>query len=226
MSPTSLGPSLEPAAVGRVSPNPVDDGPGLTVHWRLRPRAPHGVARVGASCSYRRRKSQVGDSIKNMHHFHARLNRRRRRVGTHRVDQEPAAGRGRLSARAGRCQQRLHRQSFRAGRAERRGAITPGLVMHRIQRCTAVCWNSSLASTPDLRIVSALRKHLKFWLFNRVPGFAGRIPYFGATVHFPPGAVALGRSAIRASSSPRLSRGSCGSRGRTRPCWTLARTSG
>lgn len=37
----------------------------------------------------------------------------------------------------------------------------------------------------------ALRKHLKHFLFDRVPGFAGRIPYYGTTVHFPRGAGAL-----------------------------------
>jgi len=36
-----------------------------------------------------------------------------------------------------------------------------------------------------------LRAHLKFWLVNSVPGFAGRIPYYGATVYFPTGSVAL-----------------------------------
>src|SRR5687768_5430952 len=33
-----------------------------------------------------------------------------------------------------------------------------------------------------------LRRRAKYWLYNSVPGFAGRFPYYGASVHFPPGA--------------------------------------
>lgn len=33
-----------------------------------------------------------------------------------------------------------------------------------------------------------LRRRAKFFLYNSVPGFAGRFPYYGTTVHFPPGA--------------------------------------
>jgi FkbM family methyltransferase len=33
-----------------------------------------------------------------------------------------------------------------------------------------------------------LRRRAKYWLYNSVPGFAGRFPYFGTSVHFPPGA--------------------------------------
>src|SRR5688572_9733021 len=33
-----------------------------------------------------------------------------------------------------------------------------------------------------------LRRRAKYWLYNSVPGFAGRVPYYGASVHFPPGA--------------------------------------
>lgn len=33
-----------------------------------------------------------------------------------------------------------------------------------------------------------LRRRAKYWLYNSVPGFAGRCPYYGASVHFPPGA--------------------------------------
>ena len=33
-----------------------------------------------------------------------------------------------------------------------------------------------------------LRRRAKYWLYNSVPGFAGRFPYYGSSVHFPPGA--------------------------------------
>jgi FkbM family methyltransferase len=33
-----------------------------------------------------------------------------------------------------------------------------------------------------------IKRRLKFVLYNFVPGFAGRLPYYGSTVHFPPGA--------------------------------------
>jgi FkbM family methyltransferase len=33
-----------------------------------------------------------------------------------------------------------------------------------------------------------LRRRAKYWLYTSVPGFAGRFPYYGAMVHFPPGA--------------------------------------
>ena len=32
----------------------------------------------------------------------------------------------------------------------------------------------------------ALRRVAKYWLYSSVPGFAGRFPYYGTTVHFPP----------------------------------------
>lgn len=35
------------------------------------------------------------------------------------------------------------------------------------------------------------RKLAKYWLYNSVPGFAGRFPYFGTTVHFPKNALLL-----------------------------------
>ena len=31
-----------------------------------------------------------------------------------------------------------------------------------------------------------LRRLAKYWLYTAVPGFAGRFPYYGTTVHFPP----------------------------------------
>jgi FkbM family methyltransferase len=31
-----------------------------------------------------------------------------------------------------------------------------------------------------------LRGLAKYWLYSTVPGFAGRLPYYGTTVHFPP----------------------------------------
>lgn len=31
-----------------------------------------------------------------------------------------------------------------------------------------------------------LRRLAKYWLYSTVPGFAGRFPYYGTTVHFPP----------------------------------------
>jgi len=34
----------------------------------------------------------------------------------------------------------------------------------------------------------AVKRHLKYWLYNSVPGFAGRFPYYGTQVHFQPGA--------------------------------------
>lgn len=30
-----------------------------------------------------------------------------------------------------------------------------------------------------------LRRRAKYWLYSSVPGFAGRVPYYGTTVHFP-----------------------------------------
>jgi FkbM family methyltransferase len=33
------------------------------------------------------------------------------------------------------------------------------------------------------------RKLAKYWLYNSVPGFSGRFPYFGTMVHFPKGAL-------------------------------------
>jgi FkbM family methyltransferase len=39
--------------------------------------------------------------------------------------------------------------------------------------------------TPD---VMTLRRRAKYVLYNFVPGFAGRFPYYGSRVHFPPGA--------------------------------------
>lgn len=33
-----------------------------------------------------------------------------------------------------------------------------------------------------------LRRRAKYWLYTAVPGFAGRFPYYGTPVHFPPGA--------------------------------------
>jgi FkbM family methyltransferase len=36
--------------------------------------------------------------------------------------------------------------------------------------------------------MAALKRQLKYWLYNSVPGFAGRFPYYGTQVHFPPGA--------------------------------------
>ena len=33
-----------------------------------------------------------------------------------------------------------------------------------------------------------LRRRAKYWLYNFVPGFSGRFPYYGTQVHFPPGA--------------------------------------
>lgn len=33
------------------------------------------------------------------------------------------------------------------------------------------------------------RKLAKYWLYNSVPGFSGRFPYFGTTVHFPKDAL-------------------------------------
>ena len=35
------------------------------------------------------------------------------------------------------------------------------------------------------------RQLAKYWLYNSVPGFRGRFPYFGTTVHFPRNAVAF-----------------------------------
>ena len=32
----------------------------------------------------------------------------------------------------------------------------------------------------------SLRRLAKYWLYSSVPGFAGRFPYYGTTVHFPP----------------------------------------
>ena len=32
----------------------------------------------------------------------------------------------------------------------------------------------------------SLRHRAKYWLYSSVPGFAGRVPYYGTTVHFPP----------------------------------------
>lgn len=36
-----------------------------------------------------------------------------------------------------------------------------------------------------------LRQHLKYWLFGRCPGLAGRFRYFGTTVHFPKGSLSF-----------------------------------
>lgn len=36
--------------------------------------------------------------------------------------------------------------------------------------------------------MGTLKRQLKYWLYNSVPGFAGRFPYYGTQVHFPPGA--------------------------------------
>ncbi len=33
--------------------------------------------------------------------------------------------------------------------------------------------------------MTALRRRAKYWLYSSVPGFAGRVPYYGTTVHFP-----------------------------------------
>jgi len=35
---------------------------------------------------------------------------------------------------------------------------------------------------------AALRRKAKYWIYNCVPGFAGRFPYYGTRVHFQPGA--------------------------------------
>ena len=36
-----------------------------------------------------------------------------------------------------------------------------------------------------------IKRRLKYWLYNFVPGLAGRFPYHGSTVHFPPGAPVI-----------------------------------
>lgn len=38
-------------------------------------------------------------------------------------------------------------------------------------------------------MLTTLRKRFKYFLFGSVPGLAGRFPYYGTTVHFPPGAL-------------------------------------
>jgi FkbM family methyltransferase len=35
------------------------------------------------------------------------------------------------------------------------------------------------------------RQRAKYWLYNSMPGFRGRFPYFGTTIHFPRNAVAF-----------------------------------
>lgn len=39
--------------------------------------------------------------------------------------------------------------------------------------------------------MSLVRRKLKYWLYNSMPGYAGRLPYHGTTVHFPPGAPVI-----------------------------------
>lgn len=39
--------------------------------------------------------------------------------------------------------------------------------------------------------MASLRAHLKYRLFNSVPGFAGRVPFYGVTLHTPPNSIAL-----------------------------------
>lgn len=39
--------------------------------------------------------------------------------------------------------------------------------------------------------MASLRAHLKYRLYNAVPGFAGRVPFHGVTLHTPPDSLAL-----------------------------------
>jgi FkbM family methyltransferase len=39
--------------------------------------------------------------------------------------------------------------------------------------------------------MASLRAHLKYRLYNSVPGFAGRVPFYGVTLHTPPNSIAM-----------------------------------
>src|SRR5207247_2348291 len=40
-------------------------------------------------------------------------------------------------------------------------------------------------------LIMSFRKVFKRWLYDSCPGFAGRFPYYGTRVYFPPGAAVL-----------------------------------
>lgn len=58
-----------------------------------------------------------------------------------------------------------------------------------------------------------LRQHIKTWLYGSCPGFAGRFPYFGVTVHFPRNSV------IRRDYVPRVACRSFDKSRSRRPRW-------
>jgi FkbM family methyltransferase len=49
-----------------------------------------------------------------------------------------------------------------------------------------------------------LKRRLKFFLYNYVPGLAGRFPYYGSTVHFPVGAPVFREICARGAFEPEI----------------------
>jgi FkbM family methyltransferase len=49
-----------------------------------------------------------------------------------------------------------------------------------------------------------VRRTLKYWLYNYCPGVAGRFPYYGTRVHFPPGAMLFGAICQQGSFEPEI----------------------
>ena len=49
-----------------------------------------------------------------------------------------------------------------------------------------------------------IKRRLKYFLYNFVPGLAGRFPYYGSTVHFPPGAPVFREICRRGAFEPEI----------------------
>lgn len=49
-----------------------------------------------------------------------------------------------------------------------------------------------------------IKRRLKYWVYNIVPGLAGRLPYYGSTVHFPPGALIVRELCERGAFEPEI----------------------
>ena len=49
-----------------------------------------------------------------------------------------------------------------------------------------------------------IKRRLKYFLYNFVPGLAGRFPYYGSTVHFPPGAPVFREICERGAFEPEI----------------------
>lgn len=66
---------------------------------------------------------------------------------------------------------------------------------------TAVSSNSTSGFTPE---PMTLKRRLKYFLYNFVPGLAGRFPYYGSAVHFPTGAPIFREICQRGAFEPEI----------------------